>query len=207
VARLGAAQGNPSLGRISLLWRGPAGRVDAERNCCGTAQLQMRPEPIRDAGKAKTRPSCGGDWGTAGKRSRPGAATGKRSRPGADARKRSRSGAAGKWSRPRHGRRWPSRDACWLHRPGRPKSARYQLMLARRGRNSPMSAHKREYRPGKNIFRLGKLYAGPGNAEVNPGPTYADWDINRDFYFRSLGSLVVLSFPQPLNFFSVFPFL
>jgi hypothetical protein len=27
----------------------------------------------------------------------------------------------------------------------------------------------------------------------------------RDFYFRALGSLVVLSFPQPLNFFSVFP--
>jgi hypothetical protein len=26
-----------------------------------------------------------------------------------------------------------------------------------------------------------------------------------DFYFRALGSLVVLSFPQPLNFFSVFP--
>jgi hypothetical protein len=28
-----------------------------------------------------------------------------------------------------------------------------------------------------------------------------------DFYFRAPGSLVVLSFPQPLNFFSVFPFL
>jgi hypothetical protein len=29
--------------------------------------------------------------------------------------------------------------------------------------------------------------------------------IIRDFYFRALGSLVVLSFPQPLNFSSVFP--
>jgi hypothetical protein len=29
--------------------------------------------------------------------------------------------------------------------------------------------------------------------------------INRDFYFRAPGSLVVLSFPQPLNFSSVFP--
>ncbi|KAK1664630.1 hypothetical protein QYE76_052789 [Lolium multiflorum] len=28
---------------------------------------------------------------------------------------------------------------------------------------------------------------------------------NRDFYFRALGSLVVLSFPQPLSFSSVFP--
>jgi hypothetical protein len=27
----------------------------------------------------------------------------------------------------------------------------------------------------------------------------------RDFYFRALRSLVVLSFPQPLNFSSVFP--
>jgi hypothetical protein len=27
----------------------------------------------------------------------------------------------------------------------------------------------------------------------------------RDFYFRAPGSLVVLSFPQPLNFSSVFP--
>jgi hypothetical protein len=27
----------------------------------------------------------------------------------------------------------------------------------------------------------------------------------RDFYFRALGSLVVLSFPQPLSFSSVFP--
>jgi hypothetical protein len=27
----------------------------------------------------------------------------------------------------------------------------------------------------------------------------------RDFYFRALGSLVVLSFPQPLKFSSVFP--
>jgi hypothetical protein len=26
-----------------------------------------------------------------------------------------------------------------------------------------------------------------------------------DFYFRALGSLVVLSFPQPLSFFSVLP--
>jgi hypothetical protein len=30
-------------------------------------------------------------------------------------------------------------------------------------------------------------------------------DPNRDFYFRALGSLVVLSFPQPLNFSSVLP--
>jgi hypothetical protein len=29
--------------------------------------------------------------------------------------------------------------------------------------------------------------------------------IARDFYSRALGSLVVLSFPQPLNFSSVFP--
>jgi hypothetical protein len=29
--------------------------------------------------------------------------------------------------------------------------------------------------------------------------------IFRDFYIRALGSLVVLSFPQPLNFSSVFP--
>jgi hypothetical protein len=29
--------------------------------------------------------------------------------------------------------------------------------------------------------------------------------IRRDFYFRALGSLVVLSFPQPLSFSSVFP--
>jgi hypothetical protein len=28
---------------------------------------------------------------------------------------------------------------------------------------------------------------------------------NRDFYFRALGSLVVLSFPQPLSFSSVLP--
>jgi hypothetical protein len=27
----------------------------------------------------------------------------------------------------------------------------------------------------------------------------------RDFYFRALSSLVILSFPQPLNFSSVFP--
>jgi hypothetical protein len=29
--------------------------------------------------------------------------------------------------------------------------------------------------------------------------------IKRDFYCRALGSLVVLSFPHPLNFSSVFP--
>jgi hypothetical protein len=30
-------------------------------------------------------------------------------------------------------------------------------------------------------------------------------NIKRDFYFRALRSLVVLSFPQPLSFSSVFP--
>jgi hypothetical protein len=35
----------------------------------------------------------------------------------------------------------------------------------------------------------------------------SDMSCIRDFYFRALGSLVVLSFPQPLNFFSVFPLL
>jgi hypothetical protein len=41
-----------------------------------------------------------------------------------------------------------------------------------------MPAQKREYRLGKNIFQPGKLYAGLGNAEVDPGPTYVGQDIN-----------------------------
>jgi hypothetical protein len=41
-----------------------------------------------------------------------------------------------------------------------------------------MPAHEREFRPGKAIFRLEKLYVGPGNAEVDPRPIYAGRDIN-----------------------------
>jgi hypothetical protein len=41
-----------------------------------------------------------------------------------------------------------------------------------------MPAHEREYRPGKIIFRPAKIYAGPGNAEVDPGPTNVGRDIN-----------------------------
>jgi hypothetical protein len=36
-------------------------------------------------------------------------------------------------------------------------------------------------------------------------PQNLSWFCKRDFYFRAPGSLVVLSFPQPLNFSSVFP--
>jgi hypothetical protein len=49
---------------------------------------------------------------------------------------------------------------------------------------------------------LGFLVSYQG-IEVNPGKIHATE--RRDFYFRAPGSLVVLSFPQPLNFSSVFP--
>jgi hypothetical protein len=184
-----------------MLRHGPAGKEDAGWTCSGAAQLQTEPEPSRDAERARKRssgrrrpsrdaeraekqssgrrrPSRDTEW--AEKRSsgcrRPSRdaewaekrSSGRR-RPSQDAER------AGKRS---SGRRRPSRGACCLHRPGRPKSARYQLMPARRGRNSPMPAHKREYRPGKNIFRPGKLYAGPGNAGIDTGHTYVGRDMN-----------------------------
>jgi hypothetical protein len=40
-----------------------------------------------------------------------------------------------------------------------------------------MPAREREFQPGKAIFRPGELYAGPGNAEVDPRPIYAGRDI------------------------------
>jgi hypothetical protein len=41
-----------------------------------------------------------------------------------------------------------------------------------------MPAHKREFQPGNIICRPGELYAGPRSAEVDPGPTFVDRDIN-----------------------------
>jgi hypothetical protein len=41
---------------------------------------------------------------------------------------------------------------------------------------------------------------------IRGGIQFEKYDfLNRDIYFRALGSLVVLSFPQSLNFSSVFP--
>jgi hypothetical protein len=70
---------------------------------------------------------------------------------------------------------WPRKPCAGRERP---KPAHSLLMSAERGQNSPMPAHEHEYRPGKIIFRPGELYAGPGNAEVDPEPTYAGRDIN-----------------------------
>jgi hypothetical protein len=54
--------------------------------------------------------------------------------------------------------------------------------------------------PMKIVRRvMDNCYSGDGT--VHPG----DHLLFRDFYFRPLGSLVVLSFPQPLSFSSVLP--
>jgi hypothetical protein len=77
---------------------------------------------------------------------------------------------AGGLAQPRFARRWPSWN--W------PGLAQELDILAKKGRIRCLPAHEREFRPGEDIFRQGKLYAGSGNAEVDPGPMYVGWDIN-----------------------------
>jgi hypothetical protein len=77
----------------------------------------------------------------------------------------------------------PSRNCCCagvLAKPGskspragreRPNPAQDELDPAKKGQNHYMPAHRR-------IFWPENIYAGRGNAGVNPGPTYVGRDIN-----------------------------
>jgi hypothetical protein len=68
-------------------------------------------------------------------------------------------------------------------------------------KNIPSSRKKGKNCTWKEIERFGKLRA----CTSFPNFVCACFLHSRDFYFRAPGSLVVLSFFQPLNFFSVFP--
>lgn len=56
--------------------------------------------------------------------------------------------------------------------------------------------------------RTWRSFFWDGGSSSNNFIAFGNWKIqiyHRDFYFRAPGSLVVLSFPQPLSFSSVFP--
>jgi hypothetical protein len=113
----------------------------------------------------------------------------KKGRPSRDTQRAGPARVAGRQPKPRSGEgrlRWD----CWspaqagiqgaqagigpaIASAGRdwPGSAQKLCMPARRGQIRCMPAHRRE-------FRSENIYAGQGNARVDPGPTYVGRDIN-----------------------------